>query len=258
MPKINFASMDEVPEDLREVAQEENGAVTVHVVPKTKLDEFRENNIALAKERDELKDFRSRLSGAVGEKDPDTFLEELRGLRETAQKVQDGQLSASEDIQKMVDERVAQMRSDYEEQLRAANGEKNKLNTALQEADQRYRRTLVDRAVTDAVLTPNSKARPEALPDIMSRAYEVFEVQEDGRLIPKAGQATLYGADGTAPMTPAEWLDSLRRTAPYFFKDSAGGGAAAGNDAGLGGMSRADFDKLSPSEKLKIANRHSK
>jgi hypothetical protein len=255
MPKITFASMDEVPEDLREVAQEENGTVTVHVVPKTKLDEFRDNNIKLAQERDNLKEFRAKLGSAVGEKDPDAFLEELSELRQTAQKVQDGQLSASEDIQKMVDERVAQMRADYEEQLRAANGEKSKLNTALQEADQRYRRTLVDRAVTDAVLAQNSKARPEALPDIMARAYEVFEVQENGQLIPKSGQATLYGADGTAPMTPTEWLDSLRRTAPYFFKDSAGGGAAAGNNEGLGGMSRADFDKLSPSEKLKIANR---
>ena len=55
MPEIVFESLDKVPEGLREHAKEEEGKVKVNVVPKNKLDEFRETNIKLAQERDSLK-----------------------------------------------------------------------------------------------------------------------------------------------------------------------------------------------------------
>lgn len=255
MPDLYYSSMDEVPEGLREAAKEQNGKVIVKVVAQSKLDEFRENNIALARQRDDLETFKKQFGPVIGDRKVDDFLAEIKELQKTAQLVADGKLSTNDDIAKQVEERTAAMRRDYEEALKTANGEKSTLAARLEEADQKYRRTLVDRAVTDAVLAQTSKARPEALPDILQRAYGIFQVQTDGSLVPKKGEATLYGTDGTKPMTPAEWLESLRHDAPYFFKDSAGGGATAGQERTYGGLSKTEYEKLSPVEKLKIINR---
>lgn len=255
MPDLTFTSLDEVPEGLREAAKEVDGKVVVKVVPQTKLDEFRENNIQLAKQKDELEAFKRQFGPVIGDKKVDDFLDELKELQKTAQLVADGKLDSSDKIATEVANRTEAMKRDFEEQLQAAKREGHQLSEKLQEADLRYRRTLVDRAVTDAVLAQTSKARPEALPDILQRAYGIFQVQEDGSLVPKKGEATLYGTDGTKPMTPAEWLESLRHDAPYFFKDSAGGGATAGQKANYGGLSKAEYDALSPVEKLKIVNR---
>ena len=64
-------------------------------------------------------------------------------------------------------------------------------------------------------------------------------------------------------MTPKEWIEKLKTTAPHLFRGSNGGGAAgntnssgaSGGDAKFGGMSREEFLKLSPEAKLQLAHR---
>jgi hypothetical protein len=70
------------------------------------------------------------------------------------------------------------------------------------------------------------------------------------------GEAIIYGADGATPMTPDEWLAKLRDSAPYFCKNSNGGGAT-GNQGNkmFGGMSKEDFNKLSGAQKLALARK---
>lgn len=252
MPTLAFDTLDAVPEGLREFAKEADGKVTVKVVAETKLDEFRTNNVALSQERDVLNTRVTKLTGLVGE-DPDQFATELATLRETAQKVKDGQLQASDDVDRVVQERVSKMKEGFEEQLRASASETAAWKTKATTVQGDFDRSIVDQHITTAVIDPKVGALTEALPDILHRARGVFQV-ENGKLVPRKGEAVIYGADGATPMTPAEWLAGLKTSAPYFFKGSGGGGATGDGPGTVAGMSQADFLKLPAHRRLELAN----
>jgi hypothetical protein len=61
----------------------------------------------------------------------------------------------------------------------------------------------------------------------------------------------MYGADGSTPMTPMEWLAKLREEKPFLFKQSEGGGSGGGGRPG--GLSQADLQKMSPVERMNYA-----
>lgn len=255
MPEITFDTLDAIPEGLREGAKEVGGKHIVNVVPKSKLDEFRDNNLTLSTERDGLKNTVANLSKLVGE-DPAAFATELDTLRTTAQQVKDGKLKGTDAIESEVTNRVGTMKSDFERQLQEARKEVGTWKDKATDADTKFRRSLIDRAVTNAVLAEASGAQPQALMDILSRAYGVFTVDESSNLIAKDGQVTIYGADGATPLTPAEWLEKLKEQAPYFFKSSNGGGAGGSGDTKLpNGYSAEDFNKLPAAEQLRLGRK---
>ena len=84
----------------------------------------------------------------------------------------------------------------------------------------------------------------------------MFIVEQDGTITPKKNGQTLWGEDGSTPMTMKEWINlSLRKDAPHYFKKSAGGGAQGGADAkNFGGMTEEEFNKLPAMRRLEIAN----
>lgn len=256
MPEITFESLDKVPEALRDIAKEnENGGVTINVVGKNKLDEFRDNNIALATERDSLKTKVAALSTLVGE-NPDEFAVELEDLRKTKQQVSDGKLKASDAIEQEVSNRVASMKDDYERRLQQTATETAAWKAKAGENDAKFKTSVIKQAVTDVVMNPESGVEARALPDIITRAAQIFVVGEDNRIVPKDGEATIYGSDGATPMTMTEWVETLKEQAPYFFKNSTGGGADGSVKSGLpGNFSAEDWAKLPAKKKLELANK---
>lgn len=254
MPEIIFETLDKVPEGLRDIAKEVEGGVSINVVAKSKLDEFRENNITLSTERDQLKERVAKFEPIIGE-NPEDFVSELEALRQTAQQVADGKLKASGDIEREVANRVASMKEDYTRQLQNAANETSAWKNKAGESDKRYRNSLIERAVTDAVLNPESGVEARALPDIISRATKIFVVDEHDAVIPKDGEATIYGSDGATPMTMNEWVEGLKDKAPYFFKNSSGGGAAGGDKTLPGNYTQEEWNKLPARKKLELANR---
>ena len=258
MPNITFASLEEVPDGLKEHAKQTDGKFVINVVPEARLIEFRENNIRISQERDGLASIFGKLKPIVGD-DIDGFMTQHGELSRIAQQVKDGKLQASDAIATEVENRVAQMKTGYESQLVQKSTEAATWQTKAADAETKFNRSIIERAVTDAVVSEKSGANPGALSDIITRANRVFQVGADGKLIAKDGEAIIYGADGTSPMTPMEWMGKLRNEAPYLFKNSNGGGASGGNSAnGLGGLSQADIAKLSPEAKLRLYHQSKK
>lgn len=257
MPIITFDSLDKVPEGLKEVAKtEDNGTVTVNVVASKKLDEFRDKNIELSRKLETLEPAVERYRNLIGD-DVDQFGTELQALRDVNKRVKDGELKTNDEIEQAIQDRVKAIRDGYEEANKSLRGEaqtfKQRAETLAQELD----RTKIAGEVTAAVIAPESGVRPEALPDVLERAYRLYKV-EDGKLIPKQGEATLFGANGADPMTPAEWLVKLRDQAPHYFKGNNGGGARGGGDQKIGGFSPDQIAKMSPAQKLALANEATK
>jgi len=252
MPDIFFATKEEAPEGLRETLVADGERFKINVVPNAKLVEFRDNNTNLLKERDVLKSTVDKLAPVIGD-DPDAFLTEVTELRSTAQLVADGKLKGNETIQKEVDTRVAAMEKNYQDQLKEAGQKVQNLTEYSQTMTAKYQNSVRDREITNAVLATESGANPTALPDILSRAQGIFQVQEDGSLVAKDGETVIYGADGTASITPNEWLNKLLETAPYLGKSSAGGGAAGERgDAKFGGLSEKAFSELTPQKRMAL------
>jgi len=77
---------------------------------------------------------------------------------------------------------------------------------------------------------------PSAIEDALGRAMNVFKVGDDGALIAEENGSTAYGKDGKTPLTPAEWLESMKEKAPHWFPAPSGSGAGGGNGKGSGSV----------------------
>ena len=257
MPEIFFDSLDKVPDGLREHAKQVDGAdgrVSINVVAKVKLDEFRENNVKLAQERDDLKKHVEAATAILGD-DFDAAAQEIETVRGVAKRVKDGELVENKGLEEALADRTKSMREGYETQIKTVSQTATAWQQKAAALDQRWKRNIVDRAVTESALDEKLGVNPKALPDIISRAHGVFVVDDNDKLIPKAGDAIIYGADGTTPMTVSEWIGKLRDEVPFMFKGSNGGGATGSADTKFGGMTKQDFDKLSGKQKLELANK---
>lgn len=254
MPVINFPTLEAVPEGLKEYAKEtEDGQFGVNVSPTKKLDEFRDKNIELSKQTEVLAPFVSRVKSIAGD-DFDEFESELKSLRDIARRVQDGELKTDDQIENAVQDRIKILRDGYEENNKALSRQVAEKEQIAQSLTQRLERTRIDKEVTAAVIVPDSGVRPEALPDVLERAYRIFKVEENG-LIPKKGESTIYGADGATPMTVNEWLAKLRDEAPHYFKSNAGGGAGGGKEEKVGGYTSEQIAKMPAHQRLELANK---
>ncbi|MGD9670189.1 MAG: hypothetical protein AB7U75_14325 [Hyphomicrobiaceae bacterium] len=267
MPIIFYNTRDEVPADFADVATEvtedgdNKGKFSVNVVSRKKLDEFRTNNTKLAAEMEELKSKYKDIVTATGAKgvdefDLDGFKETLKGLKETSQKVADGKIKGTDDIEKAVAERMEIARAKLDDQLKESAQREAALKAERDKAVADYKRTFIDRAVASAFTDPDLGVEPTALGDVMQKAYGVFVVEEDGGLTPKKNGQTLWGEDGTTPRSVKEWITvDLRKESPHYFKKSNGGGANGGGDTKqFGGLTEAEFNALPARKRLEIAN----
>lgn len=231
MPVLQFDTLDAIPEPLRVGHKEVEGKFVIDVVPKANLDEFRENNINLQKERDGLVGRIKGYSEIIGE-DFDKFKTDYSELVGIKAKVENRTLVENSSFEKALEQRVTELSKKHADEIGAKDKAISDATAKATALDTKLRRTIIDRHITDAVLHEKSGARADALPDFLGRAYEVFKVDETGNLTPYEGETVIYGAD-TKPMKPIEWITTkVRERSPYLFKDSNGGGAGGGSGGG--------------------------
>lgn len=183
----------EVPEELKSFyKQTEKGFVldVEGVVPeeeykqtKTKLDEFRNNNVLLMKQ-----------------------------LKEAGKPVGDGKTFDESAIEKLLDERILEMKSSFE-----------KTKTKLEEENTNLRSNLERVVLSDSVKEAAIKygVHESALQDVINRAKESFVVDKEGKAV---SRVKAVDKDGN-PLTIEKWISSLTETAPHLFAQSRGSGS---------------------------------
>lgn len=219
--KFKFNSKDEIPAALAAHYVERDGAWVLDAegaADKTKLDEFRTNNVALLKQLDEQK---QRFDGI----DPD----EVRKLAEEKRKLEEQQQIKAGEIEKVFEARMKSAKTDFDKQLGSVTAERDALNGRLVAIQ-------IDQGVVAAATKRGLRAT--AIPDITSRARTVFKLVSG---VPTAfdadGSTVRTGKDGSAPMTLEEWVDSQVSEAPHLFESNAGGGAAGNGSGGAANRS---------------------
>lgn len=254
MPIISFESLDVVPEGLRGFAKndETTGKVTVNVVPEARLSEFRDKNIELSKQTEDLTAKLTVYGSIVGE-DPDAFKNDIEDMRSVRQRVKDGELREGRQIEEAIAKRTEEMRKGYQDQLAAEAREKNAWKQRAETENGRYKEQVVVSAVRDAAMDPDLGILASAVEDITERAKRVFRVSDDGRLTAYNGDAVIYGGDGTSSVTPKEWVAKLKEPYGYYFKGSHGGGA--GGETGGSAAQKPIAGKFSPEQWSKMSAR---
>jgi hypothetical protein len=220
--KFKFKSKEEIPADQQALYVERDGAWMLDVdgaVDKSKLDDFRANNITLS---NQLAEQKKRFEGI----DPD----QVRKLAEEKQRLEEAQQLKGGEVDKVVENRLKTAKAEWDKQFSAVTSERDSLNgrlTAIQ--------------IDQGVLTAATKRglRPTAIPDITARARTVFKLVDGApRAYETDGQSVRVGKDGMTPMTLDEWVEQQVADAPHLFESNAGSGAAGNGSGGVGGNNR--------------------
>ena len=219
--KYKLKSKDEIPAEQQGLYVERDGAWVLDVdgaADKSKLDEFRANNITLS---NQLAEQKRRFEGI----DPD----EVRRMADEKQRLEEAQQLKAGDTEKVVEARVKAARGELEKQLAAAASERDALNSRLVTIQ-------IDQGVVAAATKRGLRAT--AMPDITARARNVFRLVNG---VPTAfeadGQTVRLGKDGSAAMTLDEWVEQQVADAPHLFESNAGSGAASNGSGGVGNRS---------------------
>ncbi len=243
--KALIASLDEVPEALRDLyAKTGDGKYGLQIdglVDKSKLDEFRDNNIALKKQLDDMGKQMQSFNGV----DPAKFKE----YEEQARQIQEKELIKKGDFEALVAQRTSAMKKDLEdkiaammETIKALEGDKTK---AYGERDS----YIVESELRKAAEDPNAGYNPGVADILLPHVMKEFTIKDGKVTRVKPDGTVVYGKDSN-PSTIHEFLTDMSKDRPWMLKPSSGGGARGntGNGSANGKtMKRADYNALDPS-----------
>lgn len=240
--KAILDSLDGLSDDLKKLYTQKDGKYHLDVdgmVDKTRLDEFRNNNIELKKQLDDVK---KQYDGID--------VEQVRELIKKDAALKEKKLIDAGDIEKLVAERTASMKADYEKQIKT-------LAEKVTSSDSQLERLVIDNALKDAGL--KAGVRDTAMEDVVLRGRARYKMQ-DGKAVPMTADGkVIYGKDGETPETMTEWFGSLASAAPHLFNPSNGSGAnGSGSKNGQKSMTRKEFEGLGPQEQMAAAAQMSK
>lgn len=196
------------------------------------------NEELLAEKRD-IKAKYDKLSGQIEGLD----IEAVKNFMAKAGQDEEARLMAEGKIDEVVDKRTERLRAEHARQLQA---EKDRADAA-----ERASASLKERALADAIRSAASKAGAlaEAADDFVFRSRGQFAFDESGDVVAvdRDGRA-IYGKDGKTPMSPLEWAESLRETAPHLWPWAAGAGAPGNN----GGRATKTFNEMTEAERTAL------
>lgn len=247
--KLLLDSLDGLDEALKSLYVEKDGKFHLDV---TGIEDTSGLKSALQKERDAAKAERQRakdLEDRFKDIDPD----KVREMMSKLDKDGEAQLIAAGKLDEVVAKRTEKQRAELMKQLEAANAQ-----TAAEKARAaKFSQRVLDNNIRAAAAKAGLHAG--AVEDALFRARTMFNVDDEGNALQfdESGKPVL-GKDGKTPFTPAEWLESMKDTAPHWFPaGSAGGGATGNRDTGGGKtIKRSAFDSLPLEERSAILKTH--
>lgn len=226
--KTKVDSLEEIPEALHQYYEETGtGAYVLAMdgVPpqaQAKIAEFRDNNINLAKEKEELLERMKIYEGLDVDKARDAMAK-LAAMEEE-------ELVKAGDLETLVAQRMAAAQNDHLKQLESLKSAKDEAEKKAKLNQAKLSEYIIQNKILEAV---NSVAQPHqaAVPDILYRAKSQWRLSEDGQMyaVDEYGNK-VYGKGSDEPISPTEWSRNLVENARHLFSASVGS-AATGSGA---------------------------
>ncbi len=217
MLKLTYKKLEDIPEEYQKLYKEDNGVYKLQlddkVVPKSKLDEFRQTNVDLMKK---IGDIESKLDGVS--------IDEIKNLSAKLKDKRIKDLIDKGDIDTVIKEKTDSIVSDYEAKLKSLNTKLSDYEELTKAYKSKIGKVIIDNNIQNAV-TKLASVKPGAMTDITNRAKQVWTIDDEGNPVPKdpATGEVIY-KEGK-PITFDDWAETLLHDAPYFFEASSGSGA---------------------------------
>lgn len=170
-------------------------------VDKSKLDEFRSNNVELLKQTEKFKD---------------VDLEKYNAMLEQEKKIRDKELIDKGDIDTIISERTAAIQSDYDAKLQKLTGDLDAANKNYNSVVSKYE---IEGAAHKAF--SSHKISPDAQEAVMAQIRTKFTI-DNGSVVARDGDKILTGSNGNLT------IDEFVASQPEIFKIQSNGGRAAG------------------------------
>lgn len=203
-----------------------------------KVKEFRENNINLMKEIEELK---KQFEGVDAE-------EYKKILSERQQNKEKTLLDAGK-VDELVLEKTERMRKDYDSKIDSLSKMRDELNKQLSDASAQLSRVLIDSEIQKSVSSIGN-LKKGAMQHILNLGRLVWKLESNEPVARSNEGKMIYGKDGARPITFDEWAETLLTDFPYFFEGAEGSGSQGSGVKGALGATAEELMKLSPSERM--------
>ena len=207
-----------------------------------KLNDFRTNN----------KNLEAQLA-EVNKKFVNIDVDKYNSMVEKDKLIADKKLIDSGRVDELIQGRVDAVTDSFKTQLESITNTNNMMR-------QRLSTSLIDSEITQQAATLGAHA--SAIPDIVSRANNVFKLNDLDQVVAMNGEKELFNNSGQ-PLSTKDFITGLTKDAPHLFQSSTGGNIAGSNNIqgqaskrdSLGNMSTADLkDVFSGKKKNPEAN----
>lgn len=218
--KLVVTKKEEIPSGMETEYKEKDGKFFLDldgdVVPKGDLNEFRNNNIELLKEKEKLMKDLAKYEGLD--------INEIKDALKLKQQKEDQKLIDAGKVDELVEQKVERMRQDFEGKNTALQASLDDLIGERDKLDSQLSNVLIDSQIQAAV-NEVGKPRSGAMQDILNRGRSLFKLQ-DGTPVPVGADGNpIYAKDGKTVMTFKEWAVGLQENAGYLFESASGGGS---------------------------------
>ena len=220
---LKYKSKTEIPEGMEEFFVQ-RGEEWVHKdledtsSIKKKVENFRENNIALQQTLDTMKSEMAKFKDL----DPAKYAE----MAEKLESIQEKKLIDEGEFNKLLEQRTTKMKVDYEAQLDIF---RKTSETAVDRAEKHKKelsKLKVDTAIASAI-SEVAIPRKGAMSDIMARANRTFGIDDEGVITATKDGKALFNKEG-APLSMTDWAAEQFEEAPFLFEPTSGGDAQGG------------------------------
>ena len=177
---------------------------------------LKDKNAELIQDKKQLKDELGSLKAKVDGLD----LDAIKVLIDKSSQDEESKLIAEGKIEEVIQKRTEKMRQEHDKQLKA---EKERADKAESYAG-KFKQSVVKGQIAQAFSGVGGLA--EATDDITLLGLSQFGLDENGNAVMiDANGEIIIGKDGSNPVTPKEWVESLRENKPYFWPKAEGGGS---------------------------------
>ncbi|MCH7394192.1 hypothetical protein MMP66_07845 [Acinetobacter dispersus] len=209
-------SLDQIKEEHRALYVEENGKFRLDLEgyedPKGLKSALQSERDAAKTAQRELQRLQKQFEGI----DPEI----VKKVFDQLDHDEEAKLIAEGKVNEVIQKRTEKMR---EEHARLLNAETTRANNAEAYAN-KFKQSVVQGQIVQAAV--ELEALAEATADIAFLAQSKFALDEDGKAVAvdESGEVVI-GKDGKTPLSPKEWVESLREQKPYFWPKPNGTGA---------------------------------
>jgi len=156
-------------------------------------------------------------------------------------------LIAEGKIDHVIERRTERLRGELDKAIKAEAEARSRAETRAQALEARALGDVIRGAALEA------GAEKSALEDFILRGSAIWKLDDDGKAVAMQEGELIYGKDGKTPLTPKEWAESLRESAPHLFPRAQGAGTPGAGGGGKAAKKRSD---MTPTEALEYVQQY--